>query len=143
MVDDRCAVVTTTGERIGVADMVATRRNDYDLGVANRDTWTVAALGEDGSLRLTGLAGERMLPLAYVAEHVELAYASTAYGAQGETTEHAHLLLREHTGAAAAYVAMTRGREPNTAHLVADDLADARPGRRRPRRSARACRSTP
>jgi exodeoxyribonuclease V alpha subunit len=37
-VDDRGALTTQAGERIGVGDRVATRRNDYDLGVANRDT---------------------------------------------------------------------------------------------------------
>jgi exodeoxyribonuclease V alpha subunit len=57
---------------------------------------------------------------------VELAYASTAYGAQGQTVDSAHIVIGEHTGAAAAYVAMTRGRHRNTAHLVADSLADAR-----------------
>ena len=35
-------------------------------------------------------------------------------------------MVGEHTGAAAAYVGMTRGRTTNTAHLVAADLADAR-----------------
>ena len=34
----------------------------------------------------------------------------------------------ETTGAAAAYVGMTRGREANTAHLVADCLEDAQHG---------------
>ncbi len=63
---------------------------------------------------------------AYVREHVELAYATTVHGAQGETTHTGHLLLGEHTTAAAAYVAMTRGRENNVAHLVAEDLDDAR-----------------
>ena len=32
------AVTTAAGERIGVGDRIATRRNDRDLGVANRDT---------------------------------------------------------------------------------------------------------
>ena len=59
-------------------------------------------------------------------EHVELAYATTVHGAQGETTHTGHLLLGEHTSAAAAYVAMTRGREDNVAHLVAENLDDAR-----------------
>ncbi len=57
---------------------------------------------------------------------MELAYATTVHGAQGETTHTGHLLLGEHTSAAAAYVAMTRGRENNVAHLVAEDLDDAR-----------------
>ena len=50
-------------------DRVATRRNDRELGVANRDTWTVAGIGEDGSVLVTGRAGERSLPGQYVREH--------------------------------------------------------------------------
>lgn len=54
--------VTRRGERIGLGDRVATRRNDRDLGVANRDTWTVAGVGDDGSLLVIGRAGQRELP---------------------------------------------------------------------------------
>lgn len=50
------------GERIGLDDPVATRRHDRDLEVANRDTWTVAGFGEDGSLLVTGHAGQRAPP---------------------------------------------------------------------------------
>ncbi|MFC7724537.1 MobF family relaxase [Nocardioides sp. GCM10028917] len=119
-------LVTRRGERIGLGDRVATRRNDRDLGVANRDTWTVAGTGEDGSLIVTGRAGQRVLPAEYVREHVELAFTTTAYGAQGETVDSAHFVLGETTGAASAYVAMTRGRHRNTAHLVAESVDDAR-----------------
>lgn len=118
--------ITRRGERIGLCDRVATRRNDRDLAVANRDTWTVAGIGEDGSLLVTGRAGQRVLPAAYVREHVELAFTTTAYGAQGETVDSAHLALGETTGAASAYVGMTRGRHCNTAHLVAESVDDAR-----------------
>ena len=118
--------VTSRGERIGLGDRVATRRNDRDLGVANRDVWTVAGIGDDGSLVVTGRAGQRELPADYVNRHVELAFASTAYGAQGETVDSAHLVVGEATGAAAAYVGMTRGRHRNVAHLVADSVDDAR-----------------
>jgi exodeoxyribonuclease V alpha subunit len=119
-------VVSSAGEQIGLGDRVATRRNNRDLDVANRDTWTVTAMAEDGSLRVTGRRGERLLPSAYVASHVELAYATTVYGAQGETVGQAHLLVGDSTGAAAAYVGMTRGRARNVAHLVADSPEDAR-----------------
>jgi hypothetical protein len=61
-----------------------------------------------------------------VREHVELAYATTVYGAQGETTGTGHLVLGEHTSAASAYVAMTRGRRDNVVHIVAQDVDDAR-----------------
>jgi hypothetical protein len=118
--------ITRRGERIGLGDRVATRRNDRDLTVANRDTWTVAGVGEDGSLLVTGRAGQRALPADYVREHVELAFTTTAYGAQGETVDTAHLALGETTGAASAYVAMTRGRHRNVAHLVAESLDEAR-----------------
>src|SRR5262252_3748902 len=37
-----------------------------------------------------------------------------------------HLVLGEHTGAAAAYVGMTRGCTGNTAHLVAETIVPAR-----------------
>ena len=111
-VGDSRVLVTDGGERIGVGDRVATRRNDYDLGVANRDTWIVTGVRDDGTVHLVGTAGTRELPLRHAVLNIELAYASTAYGAQGETTRTAHLALGEHTGAASAYVAMTRGRRP-------------------------------
>jgi hypothetical protein len=95
--------------------------------VANRDTWTLTGIAEDGTATLTGSTGQQaVLPPSYVRQHVELAYASTSYGAQGETTSVGHLLLGEHTGAAGAYVGMTRGRDTNIAHLVAESIQDAR-----------------
>ena len=95
-----------------------------------------------GGRRATDL---RTLPAGYAREHVELAYATTVYGAQGETTSTGHLMLGEHTSAASAYVAMTRGRDDNIAHLVADDEArrpppvgaGVRPGPGRPRPRSR------
>jgi exodeoxyribonuclease V alpha subunit len=151
-VEDIGAVTTRSGQRIGIGDRVATRRNDRDLGVANRDTWHVVGVGRNGGLHVTpsdaapaavtpaavpptgrGLPhvtpateAQRVLPADYVAAHVELAYASTAHGVQGDTVSAAHLVIGESTGAASAYVGMTRGREANTAHLVAADLAEAR-----------------
>jgi exodeoxyribonuclease V alpha subunit len=120
------SLVTARGERIGLGDRVATRRNDPDLGVANRQTWTIADIGEDASLILHGNGRDREIPAAYATRFVELAYATTVHGAQGETVDHAHFAIGDTTGAAAAYVAMTRGRASNTAHLVAESLEDAR-----------------
>jgi exodeoxyribonuclease V alpha subunit len=118
--------VTARGERIGLGDRVATRRNDPNLGVANRQTWTVTGIGEDDSLTLHGHGRDREVPSAYAARYVELAYATTVHGAQGETVDHAHVAIGDTTGAAAAYVAMTRGRQTNVAHLVAETVEDAR-----------------
>lgn len=102
-------VATDRGELIGLGDRVATRRNDPALGVTNRQTWTVVGAGEDGRLVVHSpeQGRDRELPAAYVREHVELAYATTVQGAQGETVDHAHVAIGETTGAAAAYVAMT------------------------------------
>jgi thymidine kinase len=124
--DDTGGVTTAGGERIGVGDRVATRRNDRALDVANRDTWTVTGIAPDGALAVGGGRGGRLLPAGYVQDDLELAYATTVYGAQGHTVAQAHLLVGEHTGAAAAYVGMTRGRQSNIAHLVADSVQDAR-----------------
>ena len=126
-VQDTAAITTQAGERIGVGDRVATRRNDRALQVANRDTWTLTGIADDGTTTLTGSTGQQaVLPPSYVRQQVELAYATTCYGAQGETSAVGHLLLGEHTGAAGAYVGMTRGRDTNIAHLVAESIDDAR-----------------
>lgn len=114
--------VTRRGERIGLGDRAATTATSTS---PTATLWTVAGVGGDGSLIVTGRAGQRELPADYVNRHVELAFASTAYGAQG-TVHSAHLVVGEATGAAAAYVGMTRGRHRNVAHLVADSVDDAR-----------------
>jgi len=124
-VDGSGEIVTESGQRIGVRDRIATRRNDRDLAVANRAVWTVTDVSRFG-ITVTGEHGDRTLPNSYVRSHVELAYATTAYGVQGETTDVADLVVGEHTSAASAYVGMTRGRESNIAHLVAADIAGAR-----------------
>ena len=126
LVDNRHTISTLAGERLGRGDRVATRHNDVGLDVANRETWTVTAVRRDGSLTVRGRRGARQLPAHYVSEHLELAYAVTAHGAQGTTSATAHLLLDEHATAASTYVGMTRGRHANTAHLIATDLDQAR-----------------
>jgi exodeoxyribonuclease V alpha subunit len=141
-VDDARVAVTRAGERIGVGDRIVTRRNDPDLAVANRDAWVVTGVGRHGGLLVTPAdvpppgvepddvtpagTSPRVLPAAYVAAHVQLAYASTAHGAQGDTVAAAHVVVGERSGAASAYVGMTRGRTANTAHLIATDPAQAR-----------------
>ncbi|MBA4608532.1 AAA family ATPase [Aeromicrobium sp. Marseille-Q0843] len=124
--DNRCLAVGVQGEMVFVGSRIATRRNDRDLKVANREAWTVTALGGDGSLRVVGDAGARTLPASYVSEFVELAHAATVHGAQGMTVPSAHFSVGDSTNAMAAYVAMTRGRHANVSHLIADDPAQAR-----------------
>ena len=129
-VDDVHVMVTATGQWIGVGDLVVTRRNDRALDVANRDTWIVTEVGRGGTLAVTRPgrpAGEsRVLFADYVTRHVELGYATTVHGAQGDTVTAAHLVIGDSTGAAAAYVGMTRGRSSNTAHFIAENVDEAR-----------------
>ena len=131
-VDDARTVTGSDGLSIGTGDVIQTRRNDRDLRVANRQTWTVQHVGDDGTVwaKETGNGRKHqhtvVLPAEYVAEHAHLAYASTAYGVQGATVNEAHTILTDVLDVAAVYVGMTRGREQNQLHVVAANLPDAR-----------------
>ncbi|WP_171468062.1 helicase C-terminal domain-containing protein [Cellulosimicrobium sp. 72-3] len=59
-----------------------------------------------------------MLPAAYVAEHVDLGYAVTAYRAQGMTVDPAHVVVAASSTRENLYVSMTRGRHANTAYVA-------------------------
>lgn len=133
-------VATDRGELIGLGDRVATRRNDPALGVTNRQTWTVVGTGDDGSLIVHSphQGRDRELPAAYVREYVELAYATTIHGAQGETVDHAHVAIGEATGAAAAYVARPRADSP-TSPTSSPSPSRTPGGKPRPRTWRRRC----
>jgi hypothetical protein len=66
--------------------------------------------------RLHG-GGRLHLPAGYVAEHVELAYASTAHRCQGRTVDTAHAMVSPMTTRELLYVLMTRGREANRLYV--------------------------
>jgi len=108
----------------GVGDEVVTRQNNRLLAtgkrwVKNGDRWTVTATNDDGSMvvKRAGGGGEVVLPAAYVTEHVELAYASTAHRAQGRTVDTAHAMVSPTTAREVLYVAATRGRESNRLYV--------------------------
>jgi ATP-dependent exoDNAse (exonuclease V) alpha subunit len=112
------------GGTAGVGDLVVTRQNDRRLctgqrWVRNGDRWTVTAIDEDGAMtvqRANG-GGTVVLPAAYVAEYVELAYASSAHRAQGRTVDTAHAFVTSTTTREALYVLATRGRESNRLYV--------------------------
>lgn len=114
------------GTEASVGDTVITRRNDRSLRagrgwVRNGSRWTITAVGGDGSLRVSP-AGRRWgaalwLPSEYVAEHVELGYAVTAYRAQGVTVDTGHTLVEPGATRENFYVAVTRGTRSNTAYV--------------------------
>lgn len=131
LVDDARTTSGNDGLSIGAGDVIQTRQNDSDVRVANRQTWTVQAVGNDGTLWVkensTGRRRQRTvrLPAEYVAEHTHLAYASTAYGVQGATVPGSHTVLSDALDASGVYVGMTRGQETNRLHVVAADVDDA------------------
>jgi len=81
-VDDRREVVTGAGERIGVGDRIATRRNNRDLDVANRDVWTVTGVGRDGGLVVTSDGGPQVTPTGDVSASVAPAVPPAGTGAR-------------------------------------------------------------
>jgi conjugative relaxase-like TrwC/TraI family protein len=112
------------GQTIGIGDHVVTRRNDRHLAagtgwVKNGDRWVVTATDHDGTMtaRRAGGHGVVVLPADYVAQHVELAYATTAHRSQGRTVGTAHALVSPSTTREALYVAATRGREANLLYV--------------------------
>ncbi|QYG93555.1 relaxase domain-containing protein [Iamia sp. SCSIO 61187] len=123
----RSTVRLADGTHTGAGDTIATRHNDRTLAtnkgneVRNRHTWTVLATRRDGSLVVERPdRGTVSLPADYVSAHVELGWAVTGYGNQGDTTDIGIAVLEPATTRAQAYVALTRGRHTNTA-LVLDD----------------------
>ncbi|MDJ0336592.1 MobF family relaxase [Salinibacterium sp. G-O1] len=119
-------VAGSDGLSLRIGDRVMTRRNDKELGVANRDTWTVDRVHRDGTVTVTGSSRRVRLPRDYVEEHTHLAYASTEYGVQGATVDYGHGVVTDSSSAQAVYVAATRGREHNALHIVAGDRDEAR-----------------
>ena len=88
------------GGTAGVGDAVLTRENNRHLAsgrrwVRNGDRWIVTATHLDGSMTVKRANGGGYvdLPADYVAEHVELAYASSAHRAQGRTVDTAHAIM--------------------------------------------------
>ena len=67
--------------------------------------------------RAGGRSGELVLPAAYVREHVELGYASTAHRAQGRTVDTSHAMISATTTREVLYVAATRGRDSNRLYV--------------------------
>jgi conjugative relaxase-like TrwC/TraI family protein len=112
------------GATASVGDQVVTRHNDRRLTtgrrwVRNGDTWTVTGVDPDGSMTVSRIEGGSrvVLPVAYVTEHVELAYATTAHRAQGRTVDTAHAMVSPTTTREVLYVMVTRGREVNNLYV--------------------------
>jgi len=122
-------VTTSSGLTVGAGDHIVTRRNNRTLAtghgwVKNGDHWTVTATSKDGAITVqrTGGSGHVALPRDYVAEHVDLGYATNAHQAQGRTVDTAHAYISATTQRELLYVMATRGRHGN--HLYVDTIYD-------------------
>jgi conjugative relaxase-like TrwC/TraI family protein len=132
--DTQAPTVTgARGHRIGVGDLILTRRNDATIdllspngiaghldSVRNGNRWRVAAIDPAANR----VAAQRLddgvravFEDEYLREHVSLGYAVTVHSAQGVTADTTHAVLGENTTRSLLYVAMTRGRHTNSAHL--------------------------
>jgi hypothetical protein len=137
-------VTGARGRRIGVGDLILTRRNDPTIvlhnpsnsagqldSVRNGNRWRVAAIDPAANR----VAAERLEDGArtvfeneYLREHVSLGYAVTMHSAQGATADTAHAVLGESSTRSLFYVAMTRGRHANTACLYERTIGDSEYG---------------
>jgi hypothetical protein len=117
------------GNEAGTGDLIVTRTPRRDLAcqggqfVKNGDTWTVETCNGDDSLavRHTEHGGRLVLPAAYVADSVELAYTVTGHRSQGRTVGTTHSLIDpDLCGREGIYVPATRGKEANHLYFAVE-----------------------
>jgi conjugative relaxase-like TrwC/TraI family protein len=118
-------VAVVDEQRFCVGDQVLALRNRYDLGVLNGDLATVTR-GTDDRLvvRREDDGREVHLPLDYVTEHLQHAYARTIHKTQGLTCDVALMLGDDTLYAELGYTALTRGAQHNHLYAVVSDHAD-------------------
>ncbi len=126
-------VAGARGHRIAVGDIILTRRNDASIPMRNADDpaaeqspvrngqrWQVTAINTENNRLAARRIGDNTLGVFvndYVREHITYGYAVTVHSAQGVTAETSQAVLSETASRASSYVAMTRGRNTNTAYL--------------------------
>ncbi|MBA3377086.1 MAG: AAA family ATPase, partial [Actinobacteria bacterium] len=110
------------GEReFRVGDRVLCRRNNPRFGVRSGTRGTVVDLDETAITLRTDTGETRLVPLAYVADHLEHGYALTGHAAQGTTVERAFVLLRDEGALREwGYVACTRARGETRLYFISD-----------------------
>jgi hypothetical protein len=130
---DADTVAVSRGQRVGVGDLILTRRNDPTVAmrnlenpavaptmVRNGNRWRVQAIdtttGRIGAQRL-GDHTAAAFPTDYVRDHITLGYSTTVHAAQGVTADTTHAVLGDTASRNLLYVAMSRGRARNTAYL--------------------------
>jgi ATP-dependent exoDNAse (exonuclease V) alpha subunit len=114
-VDTREAVSGQTGQQIFVGDVVQNRQNWVVKGVTAQYVMLASASDSTDLRKITH---------PYAESHLHLAYATTVYGVQGETTDLS--FVGPGVDAAGFYVGLTRGKENNMAVVVAPTKAAAK-----------------
>jgi conjugative relaxase-like TrwC/TraI family protein len=134
----RHGVTLHDGLTAGVGDRIVTRRNNRRLTtpdgfVRNGALWDITAVLPSGAVLARpatrpGPGADDVapvqLPAAYVAEQVELGYATTTARTQGMTVDETHTIAAPGMGREDLYVAMSRGRDRNRTYVVTDAYDD-------------------
>ena len=127
----RPEVHLSDGNGAAVGDVVRARLNtkipaEAGEALTNRDTLRLAGFGGQAPYRYAlaerktpeGWTRPFPVPVSYLENHAELAYAGNVAVSQGRTVDVAHLLVSPTLSRESFYVGMTRGRLANTAHVV-------------------------
>jgi conjugative relaxase-like TrwC/TraI family protein len=123
-------ITLADGNEAGTGDLVRARLNTtIEAGgqpLTNRDTLRITGWSGVGRERVAiaerqiqdGGSAPFEVPVAYLAENAELAYAGNVFVAQGRTVRTGHLIVSHTLSRESLYTGMTRGWEENTAHVV-------------------------
>ena len=135
-------ITLADGNHAGRGDLIRARLNtriDADgQTLANRDVVRVESINDSGFGRLAAVVRQTgpgqwsrpfFVPVAYLQESAELAYAGNVHVAQGRTVERAHLVVDAGANRSLIYVGATRAREKNTIHVVTGPPDPAQPTR--------------
>jgi conjugative relaxase-like TrwC/TraI family protein len=130
---DTPTVTAARGHAVAVGDLILTRHNDASIPLRNTDDpaaeqspvrngqrWRVTRINPDNNRLIARRLDDNTLGAFlndYVREHITCGYAVTVHSTQGVTADTTHAVLSETTTRALSYVAITRGREANTAYL--------------------------
>jgi hypothetical protein len=106
------AIMPCMGDnRIGLGDIVRTRKNDHRAGVHNGDVWTVESISKNEVILKSLHSNKRAtVDSKYISQSTELGYASTLDSAQGITVSRAIVVVGDGMGNTGLYSATTRGK---------------------------------
>jgi conjugative relaxase-like TrwC/TraI family protein len=130
---DAPTATAARGHRIAAGDIIISRHNDPTIEVhhsadtrrtadpvRNGNRWQVTAIDAETNRLVARRIGDNPRAVFtgdYLREHIHYGYAVTVHAAQGVTADTTHAVLSDRASRAAAYVALTRGRDTNTAYL--------------------------